>query len=60
MAGELTHLDEASHPRMVDVGEKAVTARSATAEAWVAAQKKATCSWSPSWREFRAPSAPPT
>ena len=35
MAGELTHLDEASHPRMVDVGEKAVTARSATAEAWV-------------------------
>ena len=25
MAGELTHLDEASHPRMVDVGEKAVT-----------------------------------
>ena len=31
MAGELTHLDEASHPRMVDVGEKAVTARAATA-----------------------------
>lgn len=31
----LTHLDPANHPRMVDVGDKAVTARVAVAEAHV-------------------------
>jgi cyclic pyranopterin monophosphate synthase len=31
----LTHLDAANRPTMVDVGEKAVTRREATAEAWV-------------------------
>jgi cyclic pyranopterin phosphate synthase len=32
---ELTHLDAANRPRMVDVGAKAVTARTATAQATV-------------------------
>lgn len=32
---ELTHLDEQGRPRMVDVGEKPVTARTAEAEGWV-------------------------
>ncbi len=32
---ELTHLDESGAARMVDVGEKKLTAREATAEAWV-------------------------
>lgn len=31
----LTHLDEAGNARMVEVGEKEVTRRSATAEGWV-------------------------
>jgi len=31
----LTHLDESGTARMVDVSEKAITARSATAEGWV-------------------------
>ena len=31
----LTHVDRRGRPRMVDVSEKAVTARRATAEAWV-------------------------
>ena len=31
----LTHLDENGNARMVEVGEKAVTRRSATAEGWV-------------------------
>ncbi len=31
-SGELTHLDESGRPRMVDVTDKAVTARSAIAE----------------------------
>lgn len=41
MAAALTHLDEASHPRMVDVGAKAVTERAATAEAWVELSQEA-------------------
>jgi cyclic pyranopterin phosphate synthase len=32
MAGDLTHLDSAGHARMVDVGDKPVTAREAVAE----------------------------
>lgn len=32
---KLTHLDAANHPRMVDVGDKRVTARSAVAQALV-------------------------
>ena len=35
MGDRLTHLDPQSHPTMVDVGDKEITARSATAEAWV-------------------------
>lgn len=35
---QLTHLDEQGQARMVDVGDKAVTQRSATAEAWVEMQ----------------------
>src|SRR4051794_20640890 len=35
MAKKLTHLDEAGRARMVDVGEKAVTARRAAAEGFV-------------------------
>ncbi|MCC1492546.1 cyclic pyranopterin monophosphate synthase MoaC [Cognatishimia sp. F0-27] len=35
MSGGLTHFDEAGHAHMVDVSEKAVTARIATAEGWV-------------------------
>ncbi len=35
MSDELTHLDDAGNVRMVDVGEKAVTARRAVAEATV-------------------------
>ncbi len=31
----LTHLDEQDRPRMVDVGEKPVTARVAVAEGWI-------------------------
>ncbi len=31
----LTHLDESGNARMVDVSDKAITARSATAEGWV-------------------------
>lgn len=31
-AGEFTHLDEQGRPRMVDVGEKEITARTAVAE----------------------------
>jgi cyclic pyranopterin phosphate synthase len=34
-AGELTHLDSDGRPRMVDVSEKAVTARLARAEGWI-------------------------
>ncbi len=34
-APPLTHLDAAGNARMVEVGDKAVTRRSATAEAWV-------------------------
>ena len=30
--GELTHLDKSGHARMVDVGDKPVTAREAVAE----------------------------
>jgi cyclic pyranopterin phosphate synthase len=33
--GKLSHLDASNRPRMVDVGSKAVTARSATAQALV-------------------------
>lgn len=39
-ASGLTHLDANHRPRMVDVGDKAVTARSATAEAWVLLPKE--------------------
>lgn len=35
---ELTHLDEQGNARMVEVGDKAVTARSATAQAEIAMQ----------------------
>jgi cyclic pyranopterin phosphate synthase len=35
---QLTHLDEQGQARMVDVGDKAVTQRSATAEGWVQMQ----------------------
>jgi cyclic pyranopterin phosphate synthase len=35
---QLTHLDEKGEARMVNVGDKAVTQRSATAEAWVEMQ----------------------
>lgn len=35
---QLTHLDDKGHARMVDVGDKAVTSRSATAEGWVRMQ----------------------
>ncbi len=35
MSQKLTHLDESGRPHMVDVGEKAITHRVATAEAWV-------------------------
>jgi len=35
MKPNLSHLDESGHPRMVDVSAKAVTARSATAEATI-------------------------
>lgn len=35
MAGELTHLDEKGQARMVDVGGKAATVRTAVAEAFV-------------------------
>jgi cyclic pyranopterin monophosphate synthase len=35
---QLTHLDDKGQARMVDVGDKAVTQRSATAEAWVEMQ----------------------
>ncbi len=34
-AGTLTHLDSSGHPHMVHVGEKADSARVATAEAWI-------------------------
>jgi cyclic pyranopterin phosphate synthase len=34
-SARLTHIDDGKHPRMVDVGAKAVTARSATAQATV-------------------------
>jgi cyclic pyranopterin phosphate synthase len=33
--GAFTHLDEHGRPRMVDVGEKPVTARTAVAEGWI-------------------------
>ncbi len=32
---KFTHLDERGHARMVDVGDKAITRRTATASAWV-------------------------
>jgi cyclic pyranopterin phosphate synthase len=35
MSDTLTHVDSAGNARMVDVAEKAVTARRATAEGWV-------------------------
>lgn len=35
MGDRLTHLDPQSHPTMVDVSDKDVTARTATAEAWI-------------------------
>jgi len=35
MSQKLTHLDESGRPHMVDVGDKAITHRVATAEAWV-------------------------
>src|SRR5262252_8604103 len=35
---QLTHLDESGAARMVDVGDKAVTKREATAECWVEMQ----------------------
>ena len=34
-ANKLTHLDRSNRPTMVDVGDKAVTRREASAEAWV-------------------------
>lgn len=34
----LTHLDDEGNPRMVDVGEKAVTERAAVAEGWIRMQ----------------------
>ncbi|MDP2309560.1 MAG: cyclic pyranopterin monophosphate synthase MoaC [Pseudomonadota bacterium] len=37
----LTHIDEAGNARMVEVGEKAVTRRSATAEGWVRLSEEA-------------------
>lgn len=38
---ELTHLDEAGAARMVDVGDKEVTAREARAEAWLSMSREA-------------------
>src|SRR5437660_11591079 len=35
---QLTHLDESGAARMVDVGDKAITKREATAECWVEMQ----------------------
>jgi cyclic pyranopterin phosphate synthase len=35
MSNELTHVDADGRPRMVDVGEKPITARVAVAEGWV-------------------------
>lgn len=41
MSRELTHLDPAGHPRMVDVAEKDVTDREALAEGWVSLSPEA-------------------
>jgi cyclic pyranopterin phosphate synthase len=38
---ELTHIDADGEARMVDVGEKPITARSATAEGWIALNAEA-------------------
>lgn len=35
MTDEFTHLDERGRPRMVDVGDKEITARRAVAEGWI-------------------------
>ena len=35
MADELTHIDREGNARMVDVGDKAITAREAVAEGWI-------------------------
>ena len=35
MTGKLTHLDDAGHAHMVDVGDKAITSRTATAKGFI-------------------------